>query len=80
MESLLWRNGDEYCLVILDNGETHSGPSREITIRLNIPVRSIRNLRTGKTFGDVSSFTDAFLPSEANLYTFNLPASSAPPR
>ena len=80
MESLLWRHGDEYCLVILDNGETHSGPSREITIRLNIPVRSIRNLRTGKTFGDVSSFSDAFVPSEANLYTFNLPASSAPPR
>ena len=44
----------------------------ELTIRLTRPVRAVRNLRTQKSFGDVSSFTDRFGPCEANLYEFIL--------
>jgi hypothetical protein len=77
VEALLWRNGAQYGLVLIDNTENHSGPAREITIRLNPPGRSVRNLRTNRTFGEVSTFTDTFVPSEANLYTFD---AAAPPR
>jgi len=43
---------------------------REIMVRLNLPVREVRNIRTEKSFGDVSSFRDRFNPWEANLYEF----------
>jgi hypothetical protein len=45
---------------------------KDITIRLTLPVRAMRNVRTDKAWGDVSSFVDRFNPSEANLYTFAL--------
>jgi hypothetical protein len=77
VEALLWRNGPQYCLVLIDNTANHSGPAREITVRLRMPARSIRNLRTNRAFGDVVEFTDTFVPSEANLYMFSTPA---PPR
>jgi hypothetical protein len=82
MESLLWRQGNRYCLAVLKNvfesadvpeslGVIDLAP-REITIRLTLPVRAMRNVRTDRAFGDVSSFVDRFNPSEANLYTFAL--------
>jgi len=82
MESLLWRRGRQYCLAVLKNPfdpadspdawRTIEPYATELTIRLTLPVRAVRNLRTQKTFGDVSSFTDRFVPCEANLYEFAL--------
>jgi len=78
MESLLWRNGNRYCLAILKNvqpsPDSHalladSDPKR-VAVRINLPVRGLRNSRTGKVFGDVASFNDDFIPWEANLYEF----------
>jgi hypothetical protein len=37
----------------------------------------MRNLRTHRPFGDVSTFTDTFVPAEANLYAFSV---AVPPR
>ncbi len=81
MESLLWRNGERCCLAVLKNApellESAALPndndqeSKEITIRLRSPVRAVRNVRTGKAFGDVQSFKDRFVPWEANLYEFS---------
>jgi hypothetical protein len=80
MESLLWRNGNRYCLAVLKNllGSADAPDfmkmieqePREIMVRLNLPVREVRNIRTEKSFGDVSSFRDRFNPWEANLYEF----------
>jgi hypothetical protein len=82
MESLLWRQGNRYCLAVLKNlFESADAPEslrmidlepKDITIRLTLPVRAMRNVRTDKAWGDVSSFVDRFNPSEANLYTFAL--------
>jgi hypothetical protein len=82
MESLLWRQGNRYCLAVLKNVfESADAPEslrmidlepKDITIRLTLPVRAMRNVRTDKAWGDVSSFVDRFNPSEANLYTFAL--------
>jgi len=77
MESLLWRNADRYCLALLKNpgvaAEAESLIDQEpgeITVKLRLPVRGVRNVRTGKLLGDVSVFTDRFTPWEANLYEF----------
>jgi hypothetical protein len=82
MESLLWRNANRYCLAVLKNVfESADAPDsmkvieqepKEITIRLNLPARELRNIRTEKVFGNVSSFKDRFNPCEANLYEFAL--------
>ncbi len=83
MESLLWRRAQRYCLAVLKNafeaGDVSDSPRmieqepKEITIRLRLPARAVRNLRTQKLLGNVSSFTDQFTPWEANLYEFALP-------
>ena len=82
MESLLWRNGNRYCLAVVKNvlGSADAPDfmkmieqePKEIMIRLNLPVREVRNIRTEKSLGDVSSFKDRFNPWEANLYQFAL--------
>jgi hypothetical protein len=79
MECLLWRNANRYCLAVLKNADTASGSMRvietephEIMVRLHLPVRGVRNVRTGQSFGDVPSFKDQFTPWEANLYEFAL--------
>jgi len=86
MEALLWRNGNRYCLAVLKNlsssgdsaasagllGQEADRNAKRITVRINLAVKSLRNSRTGKVFGDVSSFTDDFNPWEANLYEFAL--------
>ncbi len=77
METLLWRNGDRYCLAVLkksvDGVDALGAPrdqSKEITVRLNLRAREVGNVRTQKVFGEVSSFTDQFNTYEANLYEF----------
>jgi hypothetical protein len=78
MEALLWRNGNRYCLAVLKNlsPEGNSAASvanhdrKRITVRINLPVRGLRSRRTGKVFGDVTSFADEFNDWEANLYEF----------
>jgi hypothetical protein len=79
MESLLWRNANRYCLAMLKNPDDAAESMSliaqepgEITVKLQLPVRGIRNVRTGKMLGDVSVFTDRFTPWEANLYEFAL--------
>jgi len=86
MESLLWRNGHRYCLAVLKNlspsgdgaasvellGKEADRDSKRITVRINLPVKGLRNIRTRKVFGDVRSFTDEFNAWEANLYEFAL--------
>jgi len=39
---------------------------------LTLPVREVRNIRTEKSFGDVSSFNDRFNPWEGSLYEFTV--------
>jgi hypothetical protein len=71
IETLLWRNGDRYCLAVLKNLTPSANEQpKTITVRINLPVRGLRNSRTGKVFGNVTSFTDEFNPWEANLYEF----------
>jgi len=76
MESLLWRNRNRYCLAILKNApeilDTGSSDVKEISMRIALPVRALRNLRTGKVFGNGQSFSDRFSPWEANIYEFSL--------
>jgi Beta-galactosidase trimerisation domain/Beta-galactosidase len=80
MEALLWRNGNRYCLAILKNvspsedgvASAVDSARKTLTVRINLPVKSLRNSRTGKVFGDVASFTDEFNTLEANLYEFAL--------
>jgi hypothetical protein len=79
MESLLWRNANRYCLAMLKNPGDAAEPMSliaqepgEITVQLQLRVRGIRNVRTGKMLGYVSVFTDRFTPWEANLYEFAL--------
>jgi Beta-galactosidase trimerisation domain/Beta-galactosidase len=82
MESLLWRNANRYCLAVLKNvlGSADAPDAmkmieqepKEIMIRLTLPVREVRNIRTEKSFGDVSSFNDRFNPWEASLYEFTV--------
>jgi len=81
MESLLWRNGNRYCLALLKNpGDAPEAASvieqepREITVKLRLPrpVREIRNLRTGRVLGGGPVFTDHFTPWEASLYELAL--------
>ena len=67
IEPLIWRNGSRCVLALVQNRE----PDQEqIQIRLNFPAMDIKNIRTGKSFGNVSVFTDTFVPWEANLYSF----------
>jgi hypothetical protein len=87
MEALLWRNGNRYCLAVLKNwspsedtaasvallGKEADREPKRITVRINLPVKGLRNGRTGKVFGDVTSFTDEFIAWEPNLYNFALP-------
>lgn len=84
MEALLWRNGNRYCLAVLKNwspsedtaasvallGKEADRDPEQITVRINLPVKGLRNSRTKKVFGDVTSFTDEFKTWEANLYEF----------
>lgn len=86
MEALLWRNGNRYCLAVLKNlspsedgavsvallGKEADRDPKRITVRINLPVKGLRNSRTRKVFGDVTSFTDEFNAWEANLYEFAL--------
>ena len=82
MESMLWRNGSRYCLAVVKNALESGDASKtavdtdrdakEITIRLNLPVRDVKNIRTEKLFGNVAVFKDRFNPWEANLYEFSL--------
>lgn len=79
MECLLWRNADRYCLALLKNAHQASDSMgviemepHEITVRLHLPLRGVRNVRTGQSFGDLTAFKDRFTPWESNLYEFAL--------
>jgi len=78
MEALFWRNGERYTLAILKNApelfaarDADAAGEQEITVRLRFPARDLRNVRTGKKFAAAQSFTDRFVPWEANLYEFS---------
>ncbi len=78
METLLWRNGNRYCLALVMNQETEVEQAAfEIQVRLGFAATGVRNLRTGKVFGNTSSFADAFNPWEANLYEFSIKPNAA---
>ncbi len=73
LESLLWRCGSHYCLAIIKNPSVDSyvpldEGATQIKVSLNLPPGTVKNLRTGRVFGGTSTFTDTFLPHEANLY------------
>ena len=84
IEPLLWRKGDQVCLAFIKNYAYHASVSGEgtmkgqagaprastIEVKLNLPARNIKNIRTGKSFGSADSFKDSFKPWEANLYLF----------
>lgn len=84
IEALIWKNGGRSCLALVKNYDARASITGQGTIRgpegnagatrievtFRRPVRRLRNLRTGKVFGDVSAFTDEFRPWEANLYVF----------
>ena len=79
MESLLWRKVNRYCLALLKNPSDVGNPMGvidqapfDVSVKLGLPARGVRNVRTGKVFGDLSVFTDSFTPWEANLYEFGV--------
>jgi hypothetical protein len=73
IESLFWRNENQYTLAVVNNQEDVITPEvRQIRIRIALPANNIRNLRSGKSFKALE-FTDSFNPAEANFYSFNLP-------
>jgi len=81
IESLLWEKDEKLYLCLMWNALPKAkvdgteidqgvidGPERTITIRLSGPAGGLKNLRTGKTFGEGGEFTDTWLPCEANVY------------
>jgi hypothetical protein len=74
METLLWRSGNRYQLVLLGNkdGAEAQKPRRQIRIHLSLPAQDIQNIRSGKRFGNALDFVDIFNPAEANIYSFIL--------
>jgi hypothetical protein len=82
IETMLWRNGNRYCLAVLKNISEFDDQQqsmrmldeapKEITVRIDFPVKHPRNIRTGKTFPAGTPITDLFTPSEANLYEFSV--------
>ena len=73
VESLLWRNGNRYVLALIQNEESWAEKTPvQIGIGLSVPAIDIKNLRTGKLIGKVSSFADTLNPWEASFYSFHV--------
>jgi hypothetical protein len=72
VESLLWRNADHYVLALVKNKESEIAKDvSPIHVRFAFLATNIRNLRTGKLFGNAAEFTDTFNPTEGNFYSFS---------
>jgi hypothetical protein len=82
-EGIFWKNGDRMTLCVVQNldrratidsfGTTQGGTGDQaVTLKLGFtqPVKGLTNERTGKVLGDGREFEDAYLPWEANVYTF----------
>jgi hypothetical protein len=83
MESIFWKNGDKLTLCLVHNVDRRatidsfgdlSGELQQGSVRLKFSfakgVKDLKNERTGKSLGDGRSFEDAFVPWEANVYTY----------
>ena len=87
IEALLWEKGRSVCLALVKNysyqanvfgqgrveGQAGRPREGEIEVTLDFPVRSIKNLRSGRSLGNTRSFKDRFKPWEANLYLLERP-------
>ncbi|HIE50496.1 MAG TPA: hypothetical protein EYP85_01945, partial [Armatimonadetes bacterium] len=83
IERLFWRKEGRSILCLVQNPLRDAridgaGPTKGVrpggpeTIRLRFrePVRSLRNLRTGRVLGEGQEFTDLWVPCETNVYEF----------
>ena len=83
-ESIFWKNGDTYYLCVVKNPGNYGGditfgegklqglegiaPSADIELNFNVPVRKMKNIRTGKDMGTGTKFADSWKVFEANIY------------
>jgi len=83
MESLFWKNGARTTVCVVKNidrsatinsfGEVKGGMGEAaVPIQLDFakPVKDLKNERTGKVLGAGKTFTDTFVPWEANVYSY----------
>jgi len=84
-EALFWKNGERMTLCIVRNLERRAsisdfGTAKEgvgegkVKLKLSfaIPIKALKNERTGKALGDGKAFEDDFVPWEANVYSYGL--------
>ncbi len=81
-EALFWKNAGRTTLCVVENldraatissfGATTGLGAQPVTLQLRFaaPVKDLRNERTGVRMGDGVAFSDAFVPWEANVYTY----------
>jgi hypothetical protein len=83
VESLFWKNGDRITLCVVHNIDRRaaidgfgdlSGELGQGSVKLKLSfaqaVKGLKNERNGKELGDGRDFEDAFVPWEANVYTY----------
>jgi hypothetical protein len=83
-ESVFWKNGAKMTLCVLRNisraatistfGESKDGlgdAKAKLKLSFAIPVKALKNERTGKELGDGKEFEDEFTPWEANIYSYS---------
>ena len=83
IETLFWGNGPRTTVCVIKN--THRAATInsfgdmkgqlgdaavQITLDFAKPVKDLRNERTGKAMGAGKTFTDSFVPWEANVYSY----------
>lgn len=83
IERLFWRKAGRTYLCLVQNalraaqvdaaGESvgiSAGPPVTLRLRFTRPVTDLRNERTGQALGEGQEFEDAWMPCEANVYSF----------
>lgn len=83
IETVFWKNGARTTVCVIKNidrsatinsfGDVKGGigdAAVKIKLVFAKPVRDVRNERTGAVLGTGTSFTDTFVPWEANVYSF----------
>lgn len=83
IESLFWKNGKRTTVCVVKNidraatinsfGDIKGGIGEaavQIKLEFAKPVKDLKNERTGKAMGAGKTFTDTFVPWEANVYSY----------
>jgi hypothetical protein len=82
-EAIFWKNGDRTTLCVVKNldrrasidefgdvAEDAGAAGAKLKLTFRLPVKGLKNERTGKLLGDGKTFEDDFQAWEANVYTF----------